>query len=122
MSGTSNAPKDANGYFITALISIPETVVSKTSNTAFIAVPASMWSGSANMFLARKDGSATYGYSSASTTKGETIGDWVKIPLLTEWNNEFTCVGVTISLYVKNSAINVADIQDVGIYFNELPE
>jgi hypothetical protein len=122
MSGTSSAPKAANGYLITALISIPETAVTKTSNDAFVAVPASMWSASANMFLAQKNGTTVAGYCSASTTKGETTGDWVKIPLLTEWGDGFTCNGVTISLYVKGSAITVSDIQNIGIYFNELPE
>lgn len=122
MSGTTSAPKAQNGYVITAFITIPETAVTKTSNEAFIAVPASMWSGSANMFLSNKSGTAVDGYCSASTTKGEVVGAWVKIPLLTEWTNGFTCNGVTISLYVNGSAITEADIQNIEIYFNECPE
>ena len=121
MSGTSSAPKAADGYVITALITIPETAVSKTSNEAYIAVPASMWSGSANMFLASTSDS-NYGYCAANTTKGEVVGGWVKIPLLTEWGTGFTCVGVTVSLYVKGSAITASDIQNIEIYFNECPE
>lgn len=122
MSGTTSAPKAADGYVITALISIPETAITKTSNAAFIAVPASMWSGSANMFLTKKGDSATVGYCGYSNTKGEVVGAWVKIPLLTEWGEGFTCNGVTISLYVKGSAITASDIQNIEIYFNECPE
>ena len=121
MSGSSKAPTTGNGYVMTALIPIPSITVTANSDDNFIAVPASMWTGSANMFFA-KGSATTQGWCAANATAGTVVGNWVKIPLRDQYGGTFTCDGVTISLYVKGSAITAADIQNLEIYFNEIPE
>jgi hypothetical protein len=123
MSGGSKAPKTENGYVMTALIPIPLTAVTGSSTTSenFIAVPSTMWTGSANMFLSYGS-DITTGYVDANTTKGTVVGNWVKIPLVNQYSNSFNCSGVTISLKVGGSALTASDIQNIEIYFNEIPE
>lgn len=121
MSGTSSAPKAHDGYVMTASISIPATAITTTAgaNTPYIVVPASMWSGSANVFFQSADAS---GYIDANITKGTVVGSWVKLPVVSQWTNTFTADRMVVSLYVKGSAISTADIQNIKIYFNECPE
>lgn len=121
MSGSSKAPKTENGYVMSALMSIPATAMSGSTTNNFIAAPASMWTGSANMFFS-KDDVPTHGYCDAGTTKGEVVGNWVKIPLKDQYGGSFNCNGVTISLKVGSSAITESNIQNIEIYFNEIPE
>ena len=123
MSGSSKAPKTENGYVMTARIAIPSTAVvgSSTTSENFVAVPAAMWAGSANMFLSYNTDNTT-GYADAGTTKGTVVGSWVKIPLVNQYGNSFNCSGVTLSLKVSGSAITASDIQNIEIYFNEIPE
>lgn len=124
MSGSSKESKTENGYVMTALITIPKTAVvgSSTTSENFIAVPSAMWTGSANMFLAYDSTEKTTGYVDANTTKGTVVGNWVKIPLVNQYGNSFNCSGVTLSLKVSGSAITASDIQNIEIYFNEIPE
>lgn len=124
MSGTSSTPKTDNGYVMTALIPIPKTAVGGGATTSehFVVVPATMWTGSANMFLAYNDSSPASGYMDANTTKGTVVGNWVKIPLINQYSNSFTCRGITVSLKVSSSAITASDIQNIEIYFDEIPE
>lgn len=121
MSGSSKAPKTENGYVMTATIPITATQVTGSAGSAFIAVPKSMWANSANMFL----GMGTYttqGMCSADATIDVVVDNWVKIPLRNQWGNAFTCDNVILSLYVKGSEINASDIQNIEIYYNEIPE
>ena len=123
MSGSSKAPKTENGYVMTAVIPIPVTAVvgSSTASENFVAVPSAMWTDSANMFLSY-DTNNTSGYVDAGTTKGTVVGSWVKIPLVNQYGNSFNCSGLTLSLKVGGSALTESDIQNIEIYFNEIPE
>lgn len=120
MSGSSQTAKTENGYVMTT-ITIPASTVTGSSNTDFIVIPASMWTKSANIFFT-KDGTTPHGYCDAGKTPGDVVGNWVKVPLKDQYNQTFTCIGVTLSLYVNSSAITAADIQNIEIYFNEIPE
>lgn len=121
MSGSTSTSKPQDGYVMTASISIPATAIKTTedANTPYIVVPASMWSGSANVFF--RDGNNN-GYIDYSTTKGTVVGAWVKLPVKNQWTNTFTADHMVVSLYVKSSAITPSDIQNIEIYFNEIPE
>lgn len=121
MSGSSGTSKAQDGYVMTASISIPATAIKTTedANTPYIVVPASMWSGSANVFF--QDGNSN-GYIDCNSTKGTVVGAWVKLPVKSQWTNTFTADRMVVSLYVKGSAITASDIQNIEIYFNEIPE
>lgn len=121
MSGSSKAPKNENGYVMTASIPITATQVTSSAVSAFIAVPKSMWSGSANMFLGMGE-YTTQGMCGPDATIDVVVGDFVKIPLRNQWGNSFTCDSIILSLYVKGSAIAASDIQNIEIYSNEIPE
>lgn len=119
MSGSSSTSKAADGY-VMATISIPETsIAGTTAGDNYIAVPASMWSNSANLFT-MKNGD-TYGYMSYTSTPGTTEGDWTKLYLCDEWGQAHTTDAVVISLYVSASAITASDLADIAIYYNECP-
>lgn len=125
MSGSTSTSKAQDGYVMTASIPLPHSVnVTPTfdENTPYIAIPASLWSGSANMF-AYNDGGYSGAYMDAGTTPGTRVGDWVKVPIHNQWdNNSVTVSSMVVSLYVKSSAITKSDIQNIEIYFNECPE
>lgn len=122
MSGSSKTPKTENGYVMTASIPITATQVASSAVSSFVAVPKSMWSGSANMFLGMGE-YTTQGMCGPDATIDEIVGDWVKIPLRNQFGNAFACDSVILSLNVKaGSAITASDIQNVEIYFNEIPE
>lgn len=123
MSGSSGAPKSADGYVMTAVIALPSAVTTGSSyddTTAYIAVPATMWTNSASLFGYTADGLPTY--VSADVTAGTVVGDFIKVPLYDQWDKTYTITTVVLSLYVSTSAISLTDIQDIAIYFNELPE
>ena len=122
MSGSSSASKVQDGYVMTANIVLPSPVAVGTSydeNTPFIAVPSTMWSGSANLF--GYDGEYT-AYLDAGSMTGTVVGAWKKIPIYTKWSGAGTITSIVVSLYVKGSAITRSDIQNIEIYFNEIPE
>ena len=124
MSGTTSAPKAQDGYVMSAIITIPATDIGHNVDLSgkFIVVPAAYWNGSANVFYGR-DGS-TFGYIDSGVTKGTVVGDWVKLPIMSQWGygSNPVVTEVTVSLYIKASAITASDIQDIEIYFNEIPE
>lgn len=124
MSGSNSAEKAADGYVMTAVIELPETVTSRNTyddSTPFMLVPAAMWSGSANMFT--WVGGFLSGYCDANATPGTRVGDWMKVPIYNQWADDDGAIhGVKISLHVKDSAIAASDIQNIKIYFNEIPE
>ena len=124
MSGSSSTSKAANGYVMTSTITIPETsITGATAGDAYIAVPASMWANSANLFLLKNDAVYTIqGYMDCGNSPGTVSGDWVTIPLRDQWGTTFTAAGVIVSLYVSASAITADDIANIQIYFNECPE
>lgn len=120
MSGSSSTSKAANGYVMTAVISIPETAIAgTTAGSSYIAVPAGMWANSASVFT-MKNGDV-YGYMDAGSSAGTTEGEWTKIYLRDQWGQTYTTDGVIVSLYVSDSAITTSDIQNIQIYFNECP-
>lgn len=120
MSGGSSTSKAADGYVMTAAITIPETTIAgTTAGDVYIAVPASMWANSANLFTCKNG--ETYGYMSCSATPGTTEGNWTKLYLCDEWGQAHTTDAVIISLYVSASAITAADIANIAIYYNECP-
>lgn len=124
MSGGSSSSKAADGYVMSANIILPEeiTITGATAGDAYITVPASMWTGSANIFLLKNDAiSSLQGYMDYSNSPGTVSGDWVKIPLRDQWGTTFTASGVIVSLYVSASAITTSDIADIQIYYNECP-
>lgn len=124
MSGSSSTSKAANGYVMTANIILPEeiTITGATAGDAYITVPASMWTGSASIFLLKNDEvSSLQGYMDYSNSSGTVSGDWVKIPLRDQWGTTFTASGVIVSLQVSTSAITASDIADIQIYYNECP-
>lgn len=124
MSGSTSAAKAQNGYVMTAVISIPETSIAHNSDASgsFIALPKVHWSGSANIFYGKNGG--TFGYIDCNVTTGTVVGDFVKLPILSQWGLGANTVTdeVIISLYIKSSAITASDIQNIEIYFNECPE
>lgn len=124
MSGSSSSSKAANGYVMTANIILPEeiAITGATAGDAYITVPASMWTGSANVFLLKNDEVySVQGYMDYSASPGTVSGDWVTIPLRDQWGTTFTAAGVIVSLYVSASAITASDIADIQIYYNECP-
>ena len=122
MSGSSGSPKEQDGYVMTAAIVLPISFnVTASSKDHFIAVPASMWTSSANIFLGDSD-SNKQGYNDVSGSGATVVGNWAKIPISNKWGNTHTCDRVVLSLYVKSSAIIASDIQNIEIYFDEIPE
>lgn len=122
MSGSSSSSKSQDGYVMTAAIVLPISFnVTASSKDHFIVVPASMWTSSANIFLGNS-ASNTQGYNDVSGSGSTVVGNWAKIPLSNKWGNAHTCDRVVLSLYVKSSAITASDIQNIEIYFNEIPE
>lgn len=110
---------------MTADIMLPAPItISSTydESTPYIAVPAAMWSGDANMYgILQTDGTHN-GYVSARVTSGTIVGNFIKIPLYNEWSGTIAITGFRVSLYVKDSAISESDIQNIAIYYNECPE
>lgn len=124
MSGTNQQPKAADGYVMSAMIHLPLELTltdSYDESTPYIAVPSTMWANSANLLGYRYDG-VQNGYMSADGGSGTIVGDWVKIPLYNQWGGTVTITDFVISLYVSASAITEANIQDIKIYFNKIPE
>jgi hypothetical protein len=121
MSSSSSAAKTENGYVMSASIVIPAISVTSNSDTDYIAVPSVMWSNSANLFLGYEN-NIGLGYCNAGSIKGTVVGNWVKVPICNTWGQAITCNRIIVSLYVKGSAITASDIQDIKIYFNEIPE
>ena len=124
MSGTSKTPKTENGYVMTAAIPVPEGTTMKSTydeSTPYIAVPSSMWSGSANIIGIRSDIGGYDGF--VSVGESATIaGEWAKIPIYTQWGGTIPIESVVVSLYVKSASLVLSDIQNIEIYFNEIPE
>lgn len=122
MSGSSNTSKSENGYVMTAVINLPVAIsITSSSDEHFIAVPAGMWANSANIFFGNTNGNAQ-GYNDVSGSGGIVAGNWTKIPLSNKRGTSISCDRIIVSLYVKGSAITASDIQDIGIYFDEIPE
>lgn len=124
MSGSSQQPTNKDGYVMSGLIQLPEPITITTSyddTTPFIVVPATMWVNSANLLGYKADGTQ-FGYVGYSNTAGTVIDDWVKIPLFNEWNSTGSIAGFIISLYVSGTSITNEDIQNIKIYYNEIPE
>lgn len=122
MSGSSKAPKSENGYVMTAAIMLPTAFnMTGSSKEHFIAVPSGMWANSANVFMGNSAGD-TQGYNDVAGAGATVVGNWAKIPLFNKWGNSNTCDRVIVSLYVKGSAITASDIQNIEIYFDEIPE
>lgn len=122
MSGSSKAPKSENGYVMTAAIMLPTAFnMTGSPNEHFIAVPSGMWANSANVFIGNSAGDAQ-GYNDVAGPGATVVGNWAKIPLFNKWGNSNTCDRVIVSLYVKGSAITASDIQNIEIYFDEIPE
>ena len=121
MSGSSSTSKAQDGYVMTASIPIPSTVIgsSVADSDSYVAVRSKHWAGSANIFYS---GDTGRNYADYNATKGTIIGDWVKIPVRGQWANEITATSMVVSLYVSSSAITASDIQDIEIYFDEIPE
>jgi hypothetical protein len=125
MSGSSGGATAADGYVMTAAIKLPESVTVTSTydeNTSYIIVPAAMWTNSANIFGGSTGDSKTIFMSANGTAAGTRVGDWAKIPIHNQWDdNERVVNYVIVSLYVSASTISESDIQDIKIYFNECP-
>jgi hypothetical protein len=123
MSGSSQTAKAQDGYVMTAAITLPAPITMDTTyddTTPYIVVPSTMWTGSANVF--GKQGGYYISFLDAGATPGTTIGNWTKVPLYNQFGKSETISELVVSLYVKASAITTADIQNIAIYYNEIPE
>lgn len=122
MSGNDQTAKAQDGYVMTKKIAIPSTHVIHGSNESgsFVVVPAAYWNNSANVFFYDVDNPIAY--LNAGVTAGTVVGDWVKLPMQNQWEYSATANGMVVSLHVKDSAITANDIQNIKIYFDEIPE
>ncbi|MBO7172322.1 MAG: hypothetical protein J6V52_05155 [Bacteroidaceae bacterium] len=122
MSGSSTSEKAQDGY-VMVNCTIPLTTIANAydENTPYLAVPASMWSGSANIFHVSSDGSGYMGYEDKNNTPATVVGDWAKIPLRTQYATTITTTSLIVSLYISGSAITADDLANVQIYYNECP-
>ncbi len=124
MSGSSSASKAQDGYVMSAEISLPApvTVTDAYDETVpFVLVPDAMWASSANIFGRDSNGQLSV-FMDAGQTPGTTVGTWRKIHLRNQFGTSQTISSLIVSLCVKGSAISASDIQNIEIYYNEIPE
>lgn len=122
MSGSTSVPKTEDGYVMTAQIMLPYSVTVPNAyieDAPYIAVPASMWKNSANIFW--WDNTDSGAFASVESVEVTQSGDWIKIPAYNSWTNTVTATKIIVSLCVSAAAITESDIQDIKIYFNECP-